>query len=122
MNGEIHTEVPLVAHEEDDTVEPPPLADEHAIDLRVRKRPKRFLEAEAQSKEHQASHFPHRPYCNICVEVHLKQKRFAKKAGTRSDDGLPAVTGTNQRLSSDTMIVARSKKLMMKRYRQGDAQ
>ena len=70
--------------------------------------------AEAQSARHKRSHYPHNPFCNVCVQAHLRQQTFKKK-GEKGDDGLPAVTEKNQVLSADWFIAQRSASGVTKR-------
>ena len=63
--------------------------------------------AEAQTARHKRSHFPPNPFCNVCVQAHLRQQTF-KKSGERRDDGLAAPTAKNQLLSADWFIAQRS--------------
>ena len=70
--------------------------------------------AEAKSARHQRSHFPHNPFCNVCVQAHLRQQTF-KKSGEKGDDGLPAVKEKNQVLSADWFIAQRSASGVSKR-------
>ena len=90
-----------------------PLADpegvqEADIALIYRKMSQHALIAEAGSKEHQKTHYPHNPYCNICVESNRIQMRFVR-TGDRKDDGLDAVIVIFKMLSSDHLVICRAK-------------
>ena len=76
--------------------------------LRMRSMSKRALILEANSPAHRCSHYPHNPFCEICVRSHMRQKSVARKK-EREDDGLVAITLPRQRLSADHMIVEREK-------------
>ena len=69
---------------------------------------KEALIAEAKSERHQATHFPHNPWCPICCEANLLQRKFAR-SGEREDDQLPPVLSIDQMWSTDHIIVAKSK-------------
>ena len=56
---------------------------------------KRELILEASSIRHLMSHHPHNPYCRICREANMRQRRYARTQ-PRDDDGLPAPTKKNQ--------------------------
>ena len=64
----------------------------------------RALIAEASSKEHQKMHYPHNPYCDICVEANQVEMRF-----TRSGDMLDAVIAPLKVLSSDHLVICKAK-------------
>ena len=75
--------------------------------IRLRTKTKEFLMEEAQSARHKRSHYPHNPFCNVCVQAHLRQQTF-KRRGEKSDDGLPAVIAPLTEIGTDTMIIAKS--------------
>ena len=77
------------------------------------------LQKEARSLRHMASHFPHNPYCWVCIQANMRQRRFAKK-GEPEDDGLQRVTKPNQRYSTDIVIVAKAKEDTANRSSDGD--
>ena len=64
------------------------------------------LRAEAVSPAHLASHFPHNPYCEICIRAHLKQSRVHKRTPP-DDDQMSATTDVGQKLSADHIIIVR---------------
>ena len=76
---------------------------------------KRALILEAASLKHQQCHFPHNPYCEICVRARMRQ-HSANKKKERHDDGLPPVKGPLERLSVDTMFHHRSREGKMSTY------
>ena len=100
FNGPI-PDIPLVEAGEDETGDQIPAA------CRQRSMSVEALKAEAVSPQHLMSHFPHNPYCEVCIEAHMKQRRFARTS-ERDDDMLGKVCEPCQRLSTDTIIVARS--------------
>ena len=75
---------------------------------RKRSMSKRALLIEAESSLHQASHFPHNPFCEICGLSHMRAASFHRSVpADRSDQFAP--TGPNQMYSADTLIISRSK-------------
>ena len=66
---------------------------------------KRALIAEAKSIHHQTCHFPHNPFCEICIEANMRQMRFAR-ASLRTDDGLKPFYGFLEVLSADSILVS----------------
>ena len=78
------------------------------ITLNYRKMSQRALIAEASSKEHQKTHYPHNPYCDICVEANQTQMRFVR-TGDRRDDMLDAVIAPLKMISSDHLVICRAK-------------
>ena len=95
-------EVPLVEGEAASSASPPdPTA-------RTRSMSRRELLLEAASMKHRASHFPHNPLCEVCRRAHLRQRRYARRSAAE-DDLLPAPTGPFQQLSSDNLIISKSK-------------
>ena len=75
--------------------------------IRVRKMSKASLIAEAGTMKHKMSHFPHNPFCEVCVRAHLRQRRYARRSEP-SDSGLQPPTKPWQQLSSDDIIIAKS--------------
>ena len=68
---------------------------------------KRQLILEASSPKHLLSHYPHNPYCDVCIRAHMKQRRVHRTTAP-SDDGLPCVSGHGEQLSADTIVIARA--------------
>ena len=90
-----------------------PLADpegvaEADITLNYRKMSQRALIEEASSRDHQRTHYPHNPYCDMCVEANQMQMRFSRK-GDRTDDMLDAVIAPLKMFSSDHLVICRAK-------------
>ena len=75
--------------------------------VRTRSMSRRALILEAQSPEHLMAHFPHNPFCEICVRAHMRQRRAARTTPAQ-DDQLSAVKEPRKVLGADTMIVAKS--------------
>ena len=89
-----------------------PLADPEGVQeadqiLTYRKISQRAVIIEAGSPAHQKTHYPHNPYCSICVESNQIQMRFVK-TGDRKDDGLDAVIQPLKMLSSDHLVLCRA--------------
>ena len=76
---------------------------------------KRALIVEAASEEHKRSHFPHNPYCDICVRAHMRQHTMSRKE-ERKDEELPAVTTLFERISADHMYHERPREDGMVHY------
>ena len=83
-------------------------AQEADLTLTSRKMSPRALIIEASSKEHQKTHYPHNPYCSICVESNQTQMRFAR-SGDRKDDMLDAVIAILKMLSADHLVICKAK-------------
>jgi len=75
--------------------------------IRVRSMSRRELIVEAASIQHKRDHYPHNPYCEICVCAHMRQHSYNRKKD-KSDDELPAITAPRERLSADHMIAQRA--------------
>ena len=76
--------------------------------IRVRSMSRRALILEAESLQHKRDHYPHNPFCEICIKAHMKQKSV-NRLKEREDDQLPAVKAPLERLSADSMIVQKSR-------------
>ena len=89
----------------------PPLDEDVAVandpTVNYRRMTKDALIAEARSERRHATHFPTNPWCPICCEANLMQRKFARSGG-REDDQLPPVLGIHQMWSTGHIIVARS--------------
>ena len=64
---------------------------------------KRALILEAASLKHKRSHYPHNPYCDICLRSHMRQMSMSQKK-ERKDDELPAISKCFERISADNMM------------------
>ena len=77
-------------------------------DIFYRSRSRAALKAEAQTVKHKLCHYPHNPYCEVCVRAHMTQQRFARSSN-RDDDQLPAFSEALRMIATDHIIVAKSK-------------
>ena len=77
------------------------------VTIRTRSMSKRALILEANSIEHKRDHFPHNPYCEICVRAHMRQRSVSRKK-EKTDDLLPAIKKVGERLAADHMIIHKS--------------
>ena len=75
--------------------------------LGIRSLSKRALVLEAQSPLHLVNHYPHNPFCEICLHAHLRHKRSARTT-EKSDDGLPPIRRRMQRIACDLIIISKS--------------
>ena len=75
--------------------------------IRVRSMSRRELIIEVASIQHRRDHYPHNPYCEICVCAHMRQHSF-NRTKEKSDDELPAVTAPRERLSADHIIAQKA--------------
>ena len=73
--------------------------------IRIRSLSKRDLCLECNTLKHKTYHFPHNPYCPICVEANMRQRSFAR-ASEPEDDGLNAFDAPLKRLGADIIVVS----------------
>ena len=101
VDDEVELNIPVDALQEADSED----ESSRRFSSRFRSMSKSALLREASSPEHLASHFPHNPFCVVCIRAHMRQRRFARRSQA-DDDGIPPVTEPLKQLSSDTIIIA----------------
>ena len=88
----------------------PPEADTPVNDptIRVRSMSKKALLQEMVSQSHRLSHYPHNPYCEVCIRANMKHRRYAHKPNQRSEDGIDAPTAPMMVVATDVIVISKS--------------
>jgi len=76
--------------------------------IRIRSMSKKALLQELVSPAHRLSHYPHNPYCEVCIRANMKHRRYAHKANARADDGLDSPTAPLMVRATDVIVISKS--------------